>query len=86
MANSLYKLLVEFDKMDISDGYIVSFDLGKKDTVILRVHCEDHPYRTSWAVSRKELELCKLDFIKENIEAMIDSLEEMRKEDDNVEE
>lgn len=76
MATSLYKLYQEFSKMDIPGGYKVSFEFYDKDRIIIRVSHRDSMLLTyTWAVTPKELEMYKLDFVKEHIHAMIDEIE-----------
>lgn len=76
MATSLYNLFIELGKMDIPDGYTVSFTFnnGPREAIRLSVTGPDDIYATSWSVSKKELESNKLDFIKDNIDGMISYL------------
>lgn len=76
MATSLYNLFIELGKMDIPDGYTVSFIFngGPKESIKLAVTGPDDIYTTTWSVSKKELESRKLDFIRDNIDEMVNYL------------
>lgn len=76
MTNSIYQLFTNLKKMDIPDRYWVHLEFrGKFDIVVLSVYDSNEGKKISWAFSLKELEAMKLDFIKDNIEAMIDHLQ-----------
>ena len=82
MTNILYTLLLEIEKMEIQKNYIVSFIFNDspKDTIKLKMQTSDGRFATSWVISKKEIELIKLDFIRDHILAMIDHLDEKCKE------
>lgn len=82
MSNTLYQVHQNLAKIRIPDQYEVIFGfnkkeaLGKTDYVRIVVRDKTTEERTSWVFTTDELRDCKMDFIKENIEAMIESLEE----------
>lgn len=80
MATSLYKLYQEFSKMDIPGGYKVSFEFDDRARIIIRVSHYDSMLTYAWAITPKELEAYKLDFVREHIHAMIDEIEMKNKE------
>lgn len=82
MATSLYKLYQEFEKMEIPKGYKVLFEFDDKARIIIRVSHIDSMLAYAWAITPKELEMYKLDFVKEHIHAMIDEIEMRIREDD----
>lgn len=82
MATSLYKLYQEFAKMEVPSGYKVIFEFDDKERIILRVAHLDSDLRYSWAITPKELEAYKLDFVREHIHAMIEEIEMKIREDD----
>lgn len=82
MATSLYKLYQEFEKMDIPKGYKVTFEFDDKARIIIRVSNIDSLLAFAWAVTPKELELYKLDFVKEHIHAMVEEIEMKIKENE----
>ena len=80
MATSLYNLLIEIGKMNIPDGYVVSFIFNDSPNGSIKLKVEGpigdkkETWATTWAISKKELETMKLDFVKDNIYAMIDHI------------
>lgn len=81
MSSCLYKLYSELDNVFIPENFEVSFTfnkgrLGKSGYIRIVVLDKDTDAKITWVVAPKELERCKLDFIRDHIEAMIDSLRE----------
>lgn len=85
MTSCLFKLYLEMENIAVPDGYVVSFAIenkrhpGKSGRVTVKVVDEESGYRCSWAISEYELANHKLDFVKENIEAMIEDIQEKAK-------
>jgi len=76
MTNSIYKLFMNLKKMDIPDRYWINFDFrGEFDYVVISVYDTKEGKKISWSFSLNELEHMQLDFIKDNIESMIDHLQ-----------
>ena len=80
MGNSVYKLYSELEKIHVPDGFEVSFgfrkasELGKTGCIKITVTELATGYKMCWAVSPKELESAKMDFVKDNIEALIEKI------------
>lgn len=80
MGNSVYKLYSELEKISIPDDFEVSFgfhkssNLGRTGWIKITVRELSTGYKMNWVVSPKELENAKMDFVKDHIEAMIESI------------
>lgn len=81
MATCLYKLYQEFAKMEVPPGYKVVFEFDDKERIILRVRHMDSDLVYTWAISPKELEYYKLDFVKQHIHSMIEEIQTRIKEE-----
>lgn len=75
LSTSLYKLYLEIGKMEIPYGYEIGFAFNEGYVRISLTNLQKD-LRTAWVVSPKELELTKLDFIKDHLQAMLEDLEE----------
>lgn len=89
MTNSLCKFLEEFKKMEIPSKYWVGFDIRKVNglgsfeetlMIVFSVYDNETHKKTSWSTTAALLDKYKLDYIKENIELMIEHLENKRED------
>jgi len=80
MSNILYKLFNELDKLGIPDRYMISFTrvrtgrMSSQNYIRISVTDTETCASTKWMLSMQELETTKIDFVKDNIECMIDQL------------
>lgn len=80
MSSILYKLFTELDNMGFPDKYLISFTKMKngprdrQNYIRITVTDSETCASTKWMVSMHDLENTKLDFVKENIESMIDQV------------
>ena len=82
MINSIYQLFQNLEKMNIPDRYNISFtfircsDPGRTSNVKVCVIDSETGEKYCWLTPTKEIEIAKMDFIKDHIEAMIEQFEE----------
>lgn len=75
MSTSLYKLYLEIGKMEIPYGYEIGFAFNE-GYVRISLKNLKKDLKTAWVVSPKELEMTKLDFIRDHLQEMLKYLEE----------
>ena len=80
VTNSLYRLYTAVSQIYIPKGFEIRFgftypdEQGKTGCIKITVTELDTGSRMSWVVSPTEIENCKMDFIRDHVEGLIEKL------------